>query len=185
MNRTGIGNREPDEAPDEALDVLLGEIRADEPAPGVIEAARARTWVHLQQAVAAMPIESCAGFQALFPAYKDGTLTAARRMLVEDHLHECVACRRALEASKVVTMRPPAATPAHTAPRTTWMRSKWAIAAMLAVGVGIGSWSVWQGFGSAPSGSRARILTADGTVYRVEGNQLTPVSAGSEIGEGV
>lgn len=182
MNRTENWNRNPDEA----LDLLLGEIRADEPAREVMEAARARSWAHLQQAAAALPIENCSGFQALFPSYKDGTLTPARRMLVEDHLHECVACRRAFEASKVVAM--PAAgagTPARHTAHKAWMPSRWAIAAMLTIGVGIGSWSVWQGRGSAPSGSRARVLTADGTLYRVEGNQLTPVSTGSEIGEGV
>ena len=40
-------------------------------------------------------IHGCDGFRALLPAYRAGALADAKRILVEDHLRECVPCRRA------------------------------------------------------------------------------------------
>src|SRR6185437_3264745 len=66
-----------------------------------------------QRAIAAAaahaPLRACSDFQSLFPAYRDGTLPAERRLLVEDHLHACVTCRRALHAA-------PAAAPSAQVP---------------------------------------------------------------------
>src|SRR4051794_26813491 len=96
MNRTDNWNTNPEQE----LDNLLTELRADEPSADVVKAARSRGWARLQQTISTSPIESCAGFQALFPEYRHGTLSAGRRMLVEDPLHECVACRRSFERSR-------------------------------------------------------------------------------------
>ena len=132
-----------DQNPDEMLDAIIGDVRADEPDARVIEEAGRRVWARMA-AEAAAPhsevITNCAGFQSLVPEYKANTLTPARRMLMQDHLHECVACRRALHADeaaatpKVVTMKP----------RGAWMPAKWAIAAALLIGTGIGSWYSWK-----------------------------------------
>ncbi len=190
MNRTEWENNE---MPETVLDALLDDVRAGEPDAEVMDAARARGWARLQAAAAASvatapeAIENCAGFQALFPEYRERTLTPARRMLVEDHLHECVACRRVLHAEstpKVVTM-PSAAGVARRKGASFWMPSKWAVAAMLMLAFGVGSWRFWEWFGPAPSGSRARVLSADGGVYRLDGNSLVPVAGGAELGEGV
>lgn len=189
MNRTDE-NYNNNEMPETVLDALLDDVRAGEPDARVVEEASARVWARLTAAASATTlspdaIENCAGFQALFPEYRNNSLTASRRMLVEDHLHECVACRRALHAAaspKVVTM--PHA-PGKAKPAPFWMPSKWAVAAMLMLAFGVGSWRFWEWFGPAPSGSRARVLRADGGVYRLQGNTLTPVSTGAELGEGV
>ncbi len=52
-------------------------------------------------------LNSCEDFRALADAYREGTLSEARHMLVEDHLHSCVACRRFFrgeQKASVVTM---------------------------------------------------------------------------------
>jgi hypothetical protein len=66
------------------------------------------------------PIRGCAGFQALLADYRAGRLPQGRAMLVEDHLHSCVACRHIYEG-KVVTM--PAARPAARPARGALCRS--------------------------------------------------------------
>ena len=83
-----------------ALEQAMAEIRDDAVDPAVVEAAAARVWARLAQAAQAGPVEhirSCGDFQALIPEYRAGRLTDARAMLIKDHLHECVACRRVYE----------------------------------------------------------------------------------------
>ncbi len=45
-------------------------------------------------------IQSCEDFRALIPAYLTASLTPSRRLLFEDHVRECVSCRKAQEAAK-------------------------------------------------------------------------------------
>jgi hypothetical protein len=97
---------------DPALEQALSEIRDEAVDPAVVEAAGNRVWARLAEAagqLSAEPIRGCAGFQALLADYRAGRLPQGRAMLVEDHLHSCVACRHIYEG-KVVTM--PAARPA-------------------------------------------------------------------------
>ncbi|MBC8166711.1 MAG: FecR domain-containing protein, partial [Bryobacteraceae bacterium] len=171
-----------DSSMDDLLDTLISEVRAEEPDSGAVEQAGRRVWARIAaEATSPAPMESivnCAGFQELFADYKAGTLNPARRMLVEDHLHECVTCRKLLHATasqpKVMVMpkRSASSSPA-----------RWAVAATLLIGVGFGSWYTWNNFGPAPSGSRARVLASEGAVYRLEGNSLMPVSTGADLNE--
>ena len=73
------------------FDRLLNSIREDVPAAETIDAAAQR--VHDKLGTAG-PNGICSQFRADFDAYRAGTLPDARRMLLEDHLHSCVACRR-------------------------------------------------------------------------------------------
>ena len=123
-------------------------------------------------------LASCDDFQALIPSYREGTLAPGRRMLLEDHAHQCVVCRKVLfgetEAPpKVIEM------PARRMTRARWM----AIAASVTVALIAGRWAYEQ-FAPAPAGSRATVQLADGGVYRLEKGMLQPVSAGMELRDG-
>src|SRR5947209_7714531 len=45
-------------------------------------------------------IEGCADFRSLIPAYMSGNLSEARSLLLVDHTHECIPCRKALKQAR-------------------------------------------------------------------------------------
>jgi hypothetical protein len=49
------------------------------------------------QADSAHRITSCEQFRSLIPAYLSRSLTNSRTLLLEDHINECVSCRKSLE----------------------------------------------------------------------------------------
>ena len=55
-----------------------------------------RVWEQIANAETPAVFRVARDFQALIPAYRDGTLAPGRRMLLEDHAHQCVACRKVL-----------------------------------------------------------------------------------------
>src|SRR6476646_1944746 len=71
------------------FDNLLNSIREEQPSAQAEEAAVDRVRERVFSAS-----EMCAPFRAEFDAYRAKTLSEGRRMLLEDHLHSCVACRR-------------------------------------------------------------------------------------------
>ncbi len=88
----------PDMHPmDPELEQAVSEIRDEAIDSAVVEAAAARVWERLAGEVSQQPAEhirSCADFQALIPEYRAGRLPEPRALLLKDHLHQCVACRR-------------------------------------------------------------------------------------------
>src|SRR5579871_4564856 len=101
---------------DPTLEQAVSEIRNDAVDPMVVEAAAARVWARLVEH-ASVPggvvehIRNCADFQALIPEYRSGGLGSARELLLKDHLHECVACRRVFEGRVAVMPAQPKAAP--------------------------------------------------------------------------
>src|SRR5205085_4244229 len=45
-------------------------------------------------------IHGCDDFQSLIPAYLDGKLSTARKLLLEDHSNECLPCRHEIKAQR-------------------------------------------------------------------------------------
>lgn len=163
----------PNEEPNEAmLDRAIREIRSQAADPAVEEAAAARVWARLEQ----MPLEGCADFQALIPDYRAGKLAGSRAVLLEDHLHQCVACRRVMYPVHSLPERRPASHPGR--------YTRWAVAAALAIGVGLSAWGVVSYMSNVPSGSRARVETVEGTLLRVSEQRVGPALAGEEVSAG-
>ena len=77
---------------EDRLERALQEMRQEAVDAGTLEAARARVWDEVTNAAGA----GCAEFRPDFRAYMSGTLTGSRRVLMEDHLSRCPACRAAL-----------------------------------------------------------------------------------------
>ena len=161
------------------LDQLIGEIRDERVDDTRVEESGRRVWDRIQRkSVGSGRLASCDDFQALIPSYREDTLAPGRRMLLEDHAHQCVVCRKVLfgetEAPpKVIDM------PARRMTRARWM----AIAASVTVALIAGRWGYEQ-FAPAPGGSRATVQIADGGVFRLENGMLQPVSAGVELRDG-
>lgn len=176
---------------DSVLDRVVDGIRSEVIDTAVAESAADRVWARLsKESVVELPvtkavdeIRGCADFQALIPAYLRKELSEARTLLLEDHTRECIPCRKALKAArsggaqstsafqpvKKVTLTP------HT---PVW---KWAIAAMLVIGVGLAAFTIYR---RISVGARSTIQAANGTVFRVTETESRAVGVGEEIGKG-
>ncbi|MBI4873994.1 MAG: FecR domain-containing protein, partial [Acidobacteria bacterium] len=117
------------------------------------------------------PIRGCDDFQALLPDYRAGRLSPPRKLLIEDHLHECVACRNAAEGREAVARTRLAAKPA-------W-RSPWAIAALLAAAAAVSAWFLLR-----PAGGRITVESLSGAMYKVAQDKVAPVTPGAGVAAG-
>jgi hypothetical protein len=157
------------------LEQAMIEIREGAVEDAVVEAAAARVWATLA-AQCHTPLQTCADFQALIPEFKAGQLPAARALLVKDHLHECVACRRVYEG-RVVAM------PAAQAARRMHPATRWAMAAGVVAAAGLSVWFAVDQFGHRTG--RAVIQAVNGTLYEILPTGITVLAAGQELPDGV
>src|SRR5580704_14379791 len=88
----------------EKFDRLLSAIRNEPVDDKVVRQAAGRVW----SSIAGTPVadasthklRSCEDFQLLIPQYLGKQLVGARVLLLEDHVHACVACRHAVERAR-------------------------------------------------------------------------------------
>ncbi|MGA2271018.1 MAG: FecR domain-containing protein [Bryobacteraceae bacterium] len=168
---------------DTALEQAVSEICDETIDDAVIEAAAARVWARLAEAAphkSADHIRGCADFQSLIPEYRAGRLTEARALLLQDHLHQCVACRHVFEG-KVVTLRAPG--PGGTPARRTVYPVRWAVAAVFVAAAGLSIWVAVDQFGGRTG--RAIVQTATGTLYEITPAGIRVLAAGQELPDGV
>jgi hypothetical protein len=170
---------------DKSLENAIEAVRRDEADPAVVAQAVARVRQNLDGGSPALTnsaparLRTCADFRALIPAYREGTLGESRRALLEDHLHECVDCRRVHEGApaRVVTFDP--------ARRRTNVRRplsgawRWSVAAALLAGVVVGSAALLS-----PPGSRASVESVDGGLYLVSESGMAPLASPVAVREG-
>jgi hypothetical protein len=160
------------------LDQAMSDIRNQTVDNAVVEAAAARVWARIAAAGSSLPsehISGCAGFQSLIPDYRAGRLTDARATLLQDHLHECVACRRVYEG-RVVSM--PAAKALK--PRANY---RWAAAAVVVAAAGVSIWIAYDQYGGR-SGP-AIVQSVNGALYEVSAGGIHPLLAGQALPDGV
>ncbi len=171
--------------PEEILDSAVAAVRDEVADPAAEQAALDRVRRRLAAGAAATEapgpesgrIRGCEGFRALLPAYLAGALAESKRVLVEDHLRECVPCRRARQESE--RGRPAAALSApraHGAPR-------WALAAGLAGLVVAGGGALYL-LGGAGGDATAAVRAIDGELFRLEGGGALPARAGERLAGG-
>ncbi len=161
------------ESNDPRLDEIARGIRDESIDPAEVDAASARVWNRLAESEI---IQGCEGFRAKFDSYRAGSLPEGQRLLVEDHLYECVACRGAYEGTKKVTAMPPASrqTP-------VW---RWAAAATVLVAAGLTAWNLGP-WNSPEQGSVVAAQEIRGVLYRVAGETLVAVKPGETLPPGV
>src|SRR5678816_1952197 len=156
---------------EQILDKVTAEIRNEKVDPAAVSTAADRVWARVSAAAGAnefqLPaverIEGCADFQSLIPAHLAGKLSEARSLLLVDHTHECIPCRKAMNEARRPAIRPATAKPSR---YTMQPMMRWAIAAALVVGIGLLAIPFAQRFW--PFGEfDATVQAADGQVYQI------------------
>ena len=162
------------------LEQAVAEIRRDDVEDAVIEAAAARVWNRIAAKAApegpSHAIRDCGDFQTLFPEYRARTLPPARAMLVEDHLHQCVACRRIYEGRVAVMPAPKSAA-------KTAYPMRWAAAAVVVAAAGLSVWIYVNRGASGPG--RAIVQSVNGTLFEVSASGIRPLAVGEQLRDGV
>jgi hypothetical protein len=127
-------------------------------------------------------IRGCADFRLLMKPYLNHTLSPARAMLLEDHTHQCVACRQALQQERTGA---PAGLSFGAEKATKSSRHfpvlEWALAATLAIGVGVGIVGVRNGLLPGQHAVRATVSAVDGSLYRITEYGARVVAVGDVI----
>src|SRR5215210_2107327 len=131
---------------DAILDKAVAGVRDERVDQSAVKTAASRVWARVSgpasgekvvdspvAVAAAERMGGCADYQSLIPSYLRGELSTARELLLEDHTHECIPCRKALKTARTgapqVAARAAQATPAprqRTSLAPVW---RWSIAA--------------------------------------------------------
>lgn len=182
---------------DNILDQVTAGIRNQKVDEAKVNGAAERVWARLStegavtataEAAQADRIEGCADFQSLIPAYLRYELSEARALLLVDHTHECIPCRKAMKlarqsriAAAMPSVRKQNSKTPHYTLRPVVMR--WGIAAALVIGVGLIAWPLIQRY--MPFGSiEATVQAADGPVYAVADARTRSLNVGEKIQRG-
>ena len=123
-------------------------------------------------------IQSCDDYRGLIPAYLQRTLSDPRRMLLEDHVRECIPCRKALDETRTGKPKVHVMAPVHRAEYRNW-----AIAAALLLTAGAGTWYTLMRPGISGE-AVATIDSIDGVLYQVSDHGSLPVGPGRQLAEG-
>lgn len=187
---------------DNMLDEITAGIRSEQIDDTAANEASGRVWAQMNGAsgmLADRPqdagaptgasgrIEGCPDFQALIPAYLGGKLSEARRLLLVDHTHECIPCRKALKQARENRLAP-----ARTGVRAGRARTqgyslrpvvlRWGIAAALVIGFGLIALPIIQRY--VPVGVDATVQAADGPLYVVADAKTRALNVGEKFGRG-
>ena len=180
---------------DEILDKVTAEIRNGRIEADVESAAADRVWARVSVAagemklqspavVAADKIEGCSDFQSLIPAYIAGELSEARSLLLVDHTHECIPCRKAMNSARA--NRKTAVHKLPTNPTRYSMQPvilRWGIAAALVIGLGLLALPVVQRYWSFGN-FESTVQAAEGQVYQIDEAKTASIAAGAKLAKG-
>ncbi len=178
--------------PKTILDQVTAEIRNEEIAPATMEQAAARVWTRLAAeapatlltATSAEHIESCNDFQSLIPAYLNHSLSEARSLLLVDHTHECIPCRRALKEARNAGAAPRKAVAQRQVFRISPVVMRWGIAAVLVIGFTLLAIPLLQRYLPFGNNFEATVQAAEGQVYQIADTKTVPLAAGALLQKG-
>ena len=173
---------------DHKFDRLLSEIRNEHVDDQVVSQAGERVW----SSITASPVvernpqmlRSCEDFQALIPAYLDKNLVPARRLLFEDHLHQCVACRHAVEKvqnGEAQRVWKPGRQAKDSRGFLVW---QWAMGAAAAAVVAVAALALVNGLLPGQHAIRGSVQNVDGSLYAVSEDQVRVIPAGYQLRNG-
>lgn len=182
-----------------ALDRAIEAVRRLEPEPGQVAQASERVWEALRQKAsegsteaqaqdgASHQLRSLDDYLDLLPAYLDGSLSLARRLLLDEEARRSIPLRRAIKAARSGKTHAEARAIAHgeAPPRTTlkpseeggagWLRlAAAAVVAALAVGSGYLFWPVSQE-------QLLQVKNVEGRLFVVGDRGLEPLHVGDWV----
>ena len=178
---------------DAILDNATAEMRNEQIDPSVVDAAAERVWARMSaenagelktQNVGAERIESCADFQSLIPAYLHGELSEARSLLLVDHTHECIPCRKAMKEARTRTIAPVKKAVATRRYHIQPVVMRWGIAAALVIGFGLLALPFIQRYAPFGGEFEATVQAAEGQVYQIADTRSTLVTSGEKLQRG-
>jgi hypothetical protein len=178
---------------DAILDNANTEMRNEQIDSAVVNEAAERVWARLAaesaaristDTVATERIGSCADFQSLIPAYLTGSLSEARALLLVDHTHECIPCRKAMKDARSRRMVPAKKAAVTRRYSIQPVVLRWGIAAALIIGVGLVALPFIQRYMPLGGELEATVQAAEGQVYQIADTRSTPVTAGEKLQKG-
>jgi hypothetical protein len=179
--------------PESILDEVTAGIRNEDVDPATVKQAADRVWARLAAEKVELKsimttttehIESCADFQSLIPAYLNNELSEARSLLLVDHTHECIPCRRAMKEARTQRVAPKKTV---IAPRRYSLQPvvmRWGIAAALVIGFGLLALPFIQRYAPFGGELEATVQAAEGQVYQIADTTSTPIIAGEKLEKG-
>jgi hypothetical protein len=186
---------------DHKFDRLLSEIRNEKLDDQVVSQAGDRVWSSISGSSAAElsthMLRSCEDFQTLVPAYLDKKLPEARRFLFEDHVHQCVACRHAVEEARGGEAHPAQRAAGRPARQPAWGIAlqaqaesrrfpawRWAMTAAAVAVVVAGTLAFGNGVFPGQHAVRGAVQNVDGSLYAISDEQVRLIPAGYQIRNG-
>jgi hypothetical protein len=168
------------------LDHAIEEVRSEVVDDAVVRASAKRVFRGLFDSTLKSyqvdRIRGCADFRLLMKLYLSHTLSPARAMLLEDHTHQCVACRQALQQERSgVPAGPSFDAKKATKSSRPFPVMTWALAATLAVGIGLGIVGARNGLLPGQHAVRATVSVVDGSLYRITEYGARLVAVGDVI----
>jgi hypothetical protein len=127
-------------------------------------------------------IESCGDVQHLLASYRAGTLSGARRLLIDDHLRDCGACLRRFRGgpeAAVLDWSIPAAKDAF-----VWRSQAFGLATAACFALLVFSFFAYRAYWQTPPGVRAEVQSIDGSAYGISDAGDRQLSAGDQLKDG-
>jgi FecR protein/Protein of unknown function (DUF3352) len=168
------------------LRTAVQALKADAPDAAQITAAARRVAGRLGMDAAADPvidaIENCGDVQHLLVSYRAGNLSNARRLLIEDHLRDCGACRREFRSGSgtaVLDWSAPTASHAF-----VWPSQAFSLAVAACFAFLVCSFFVYRAYWQTPPGVQAHVQSIDGSAYGISAAGDRQLSAGEPLKAG-
>jgi hypothetical protein len=127
-------------------------------------------------------ITSCDDVQHLFGSYRAGTLSHARSLLIEAHIHDCSACRRRFKGGSGAAVLDWSAPKVRRAVALRPQTFGWALASAAVLLVTF--FFVYKAYWQVPPGVRAEVQSIDGSAYLISENGDRKLSPGQTLGDG-
>jgi hypothetical protein len=181
-------NREEKSILEKATQVLRTDVPDTEAITASTAKAAQRLGIQIDHEVFYGAIRNCDDVRLLLDSYRAGTLSEARKLLVQAHLGECGMCLRHFREGGAGTAvdwaRPRVAPREHIASTPQRHPRAWGWALALSCALLATAAFVYRAYWQVPPGVRAEVQSIDGSAYLISGPGNTRLAPGAKLLEG-